>query len=88
MGINELMDVLNELDQVGRDLAAAKVNDGKISSAEYLKVAFANSSGAVKAFMGLDQVALEVKDMDLAEAQTVVVKLVAIYQSWIKVLAA
>ena len=67
LGIKETKEVLDFVESVLSDLKQHKSDDGKISMSEWMQTAMSNTPSAVKAFMGVDKVDDELKDLDEAE---------------------
>lgn len=67
--VKEAMEVLGAAKVVLGDLVAAKSDDGKISALEALRIAVGRAPEAVKAFMGVDQIVAELKDLNSEEAK-------------------
>jgi hypothetical protein len=77
-GVKELMELiagLKELILVGKSV----MKDGKVDLSDIgaLSVLLAKQSELVAAFQGLSEIDDEVKDLDLAEAQEVILALIA-----------
>lgn len=74
MQITNTVEVLDFSTQVLNDLAAAKSDDGKISVVEVVQASLKNAPAAVKAAMGADEIALELKDLSPDELKTIAEK--------------
>ena len=69
LDLKETKEVISFAQKVLDDLAASKNDDGKITTGEWLQAAITNAPSAVKAFMGIDRVDDELKDLDEAETK-------------------
>lgn len=78
MGIQETKDVLDFINGLTTDLATAKA-DGSITTREYIRVAISNGPPAVRAFVGMDQIVSEIKDLDKEELQSLIDELMNIW---------
>lgn len=85
--IKETLEVKTFVVTLMEKLSAAKSDDGKISTAEWLSTAVQSAPSAVKAFMGANLIDEEMKDLDDSEKTELAKAGLEIMQSVLKVFA-
>lgn len=73
-GIKESLEMFDFAIGGINDLAAKKADDGKISTAEWIQTALANAPAGIKAFVGVDKIDEELKDLDADEQKQLAAK--------------